>query len=257
MQWIQKYGADPVLAAFSVLRDASVRGLVRRGYEVSAREAVHPNGELRTVAYVGGGRERHAVVELESGERALVRRYRRGGVLRRINHGTYFVGNRALAELRVTEAAAQRGVRVPHVIAGVERRAGIGYTATLLVRWIPEAHDLATWLDNAAPTDRLEVLRLAGNEIGKMHAAGIGHADLNLRNLVVASRDGGEGREVYIIDFDRGRIYDADVPVTRRRRDLLRLARSVRKLSAPVEPEGWSALRQGYGSAWPLSGRLG
>jgi 3-deoxy-D-manno-octulosonic acid kinase len=58
---------------------------------------------------------------------------------------------------------------------------------------------------------------------------------------------------VYLIDFDSARLYDSPVPPSRRAADIRRLARSARKLAAPIGAGGWMAMREGYGAAWPLS----
>jgi 3-deoxy-D-manno-octulosonic acid kinase len=95
------------------------------------------------------------------------------------------------------------------------------------------------------------VLRAAGAQIARLHAAGIVHPDLNLRNILVA------GAEVYLIDFDRARVLARPVSRGARARGLLRLARSARKLRAAVDPAGWAAFREGYGAGWPLRRPLG
>ncbi|HEX7242091.1 MAG TPA: lipopolysaccharide kinase InaA family protein, partial [Longimicrobiaceae bacterium] len=116
---------------------------------------------------------------------------------------------------------------------------------------VPDARDAAAWLAGAPADGRLATLREAGRQVGRMHAAGVAHPDLNLRNLLV------RGAEVYLLDFDRARVYPGPVPGCQRERDLLRLARSARKLRAPVGPDGWEALREGYGAGWPLRQPLG
>ncbi|HEV2147125.1 MAG TPA: lipopolysaccharide kinase InaA family protein, partial [Longimicrobiaceae bacterium] len=142
------------------------------------------------------------------------------------------------------------GVRTPLPLAAAEHRAGIGYTAHFATLWIPDARDAAAWLAEAAPPDRLALLREAGAQVGRMHRAGVAHPDLNLRNLLVT---GGEGISpiVHLLDFDRARVSPGPVSPRRRAADLRRLARSVRKLGAPVGPGGWAAFREGYGAGWP------
>ncbi|HYJ80998.1 MAG TPA: lipopolysaccharide kinase InaA family protein, partial [Longimicrobiaceae bacterium] len=205
---------------------------------------------------VGGGREAHAVVELPSGEKAVVRRYRRGGLVRHLNRGLYFGGNRAFDELRATERARAGGVRVPTVIAAVERPAWIGYRALLATLLIPDGRDGAAWLADAGEEARLRMLREAGAQVAAMHAAGVAHSDLNLRNLLVAP---GEDRvdAVYVLDFDKAAVGTAPVATARRTSDLRRLERSARKLGAPISAEGWAALRKGYGPEWPEGLELG
>ncbi|MDQ3389219.1 MAG: hypothetical protein M3483_06925, partial [Gemmatimonadota bacterium] len=62
--------------------------------------------------------------------------------------------------------------------------------------------------------------------------------------------------EVWLLDFDRARVYVGPVPAPVRARNLRRLARSARKLDASVTPREWAALREGYGADWPPALRL-
>ncbi|HKP75455.1 MAG TPA: lipopolysaccharide kinase InaA family protein, partial [Longimicrobiaceae bacterium] len=107
----------------------------------------------------------------------------------------------------------------------------------------PDGRDLFAWLAaEADETRRTAVLGEGARQIALMHAAGVAHPDLNLRNLLVA------GDEVYLLDFDKAAGSADPVPTARRARDLRRLARSARKLHASID---WPAFRAGYGDAWP------
>lgn len=275
---------DRVLLDFEAIEGDGSRILVRHGYEVYAPLLAPAGGAVaRRVAEVlaKGGRQAHPVVRLPNGERVLVRHYRRGGLVGLVNQKHYFLGHRAFDELRTTLRAASGGVRAPEVIVAAEHRAGIGYTATLATRWIEGATDGAAWLAAAAPVERAAFLREAGRQIALMHAAGVAHPDLNLRNLLIVrdpdegigrtsaeTRPAGEAQSadearatqevrpvvVYLIDFDRARLSDGPTPPARRARDLRRLGRSARKLGLALEDgDGWLELRFGYGTGWPLS----
>lgn len=175
--------------------------------------------------------------------------------MRHLNRDLYFLGRRAMEELRATERARHAGVRAPEVLAATERRRGIAYTATLATRWIPDAVDLSLWIRGRSPVEVSGALFAAGSQLARMHAGGVAHPDVNLRNLLVAGSSG--SLLVYLLDFDRARVGDGPVPRGRRSRDLLRLARSARKLRAPIGAAGWAALRDGYGDEWPLDRDLG
>ena len=221
---------------------------VRRGYEDSARRLVEYR-TLPAVEMLGGGREAHPVVVLPTGEKAVVRRYHRGGLVQRINQTRYFGGNRAFDELRATERARTGGVRTARILAAVERPRTVGYTAMLATILIPGAREAAAWLGSAAGDAKLEMLREAGRQMVAMHQSGVAHPDVHLRNLLVADADGGP--KVWLLDFDKARVHDGPVPRARRATDLRRLARSAHKLKADVDAEGWAALREGYGDGWP------
>ncbi|HET7276381.1 MAG TPA: lipopolysaccharide kinase InaA family protein [Longimicrobiaceae bacterium] len=249
------YSAHPELSDFLPIEGEGGRMLVRRGYQLWAG-VLGGGGDAGGGATVSGGRVDHPVVTLPNGERAVVRQYRRGGMVRHLNSGRYFVGHRAFAELRATERARVGGARVPLVLAASEQPAGFGYSASLATLWIPDSSGLSDWLRAATREGRRVVMGAVGREIARMHAAGVAHPDLNLNNVLVA---GGFGSPplVHLLDFDKARLYRGAAPSNRRARDLERFARSARKLSAPIDAKGWAELCAGYGDDWPLSGPLG
>ena len=255
MSWIERYAADRDLRDFVVLPKERDRVLVRRGYEGRLEELAWWGGERREVGRSVGGREPHPIVELSGGEKVLIRRFRRGGAMRRFTRETYFVGHRALEELRVTVGAARRGVSVPYVVAALERpQPGLGYEAEIALRWIGDGVELVRWLRVDDPTLREAVLRETGKQIGRMHEAGVAHPDLNLRNVLIASpTQHPDQPRVFILDFDRASLSRRPVSQIRRWRDLMRFRRSASKLRAPLRQADWAAIRTGYGLNWPLS----
>ena len=220
------------------------RLLLRTGYEGEA-EALVDAWEGRAAEWIGGGRAPHPVVPLGDGGRAVVRRFRRGGMVRHLNRERYFGGDRAAHELRATEVARAGGVRAPEVIAAGRIAAFPGYRAMLATRLVPGVEDAAAVLRRARELRRA-VLHEAGGQIGKMHLAGVAHPDLNLRNLLVAP-----GCEVWVIDFDRALVVAGPVPRERRARDLARLARSAAKLGLPLDAADHAVLLEGYRAGAP------
>ncbi len=217
--------------------------LVRQGFEEVARLLVDA-WEGWAEEWIGGGRAPHPVVALPDGGRAVVRRFRRGGMVRHFNRDRYFGGDRAEEELRATEAARAGGVRAPEVIAAGRSAAFPGYRAMIATRLIPDVRDAAAAF--ADGVDRAGVLREAGRQIARMHAAGVAHPDLNLRNLLV-----GKPGEVWLIDFDRALVVEGVVPRDRREHDLARLARSAAKLGFALDATDHAALMDGYTSETP------
>ncbi|MFL5538599.1 MAG: lipopolysaccharide kinase InaA family protein [Longimicrobiaceae bacterium] len=242
--------AEASLADFVPMQDGRTRLLVRRGWEDAAEHLSDPE-QIQAEEVVAGGREAHPIATLPNGARVVIRRYRRGGMMRLVNRGLYFGGNRAFDELRAAERARAGGVRTPVVVAAIERPARLaGYRAWLATVLLSGGLNLAAWL--AADADgerRMAVLREAGRQTALMHAAGVAHADLNLRNLLVIPAEGED--EVYLLDFDKAAVSAEPVEAARRERDLRRLARSARKLEAGLGPGHWAAFREGYGDDWP------
>jgi 3-deoxy-D-manno-octulosonic acid kinase len=240
---------EATLADFVPMQDGRTRLLVRRGWEDAAEHLSDPD-QIHAEEVVAGGREAHPVATLPNGSRVVVRRYRRGGMMRLVNRGLYFGGNRAFDELRAAERARAGGVRTPVVVAAIERPARVaGYRAWLATVLLSGGLNLAAWLAAEADVERRRaVLHEAGRQTAMMHAAGVAHADLNLRNLLVMP---GEGDGVYLLDFDKATVSATPVSPARRERDLRRLARSARKLEAGLGAEHWAVFREGYGEDWP------
>ena len=237
--------------AFAPVAAGPARLLVRAGYEGVAALLVDA-WEGRAEEWIGGGRAPHPVVPLPDGGRAVVRRFRRGGMVRHLNRERYFGGDRAADELGATEKARAGGVKAPEVIAAGRIPAFPGYRAMIATRLIAGVEDAAAALAGADGNARFKTLWEAGRQIGRMHAAGVAHPDLNLRNLLV-----GEPGEVWVIDFDRALVMDGVVPRARRQRDLDRLASSAAKLGQPLSAADRVVLRDGYLSETPLLLDLG
>lgn len=198
-----------------------------------------------------GRAELHAVA-LADGGRALVRSCRHGGLLRHVTRD-WFVSRppRPFVELAVTALARDRGLPAPEVLAAlVARGVGPWYRGWLVTREIEGARNLwAALLEGVDGDGKRALLRQVGHSLRLMHASGIDHADLNLRNILVF--DGALGPEISIIDFDKARLFEGAVPAVRARRNLRRLLRSVDKLDrgrVRVRPEDWEVLVDAYES---------
>ena len=182
-----------------------------------------------------GGRGTVQRVTLGDQGNAIIRSYKRGGFVRHFVHDLYWDHPpRPFVELICTETAHERGVPTVGVLgAGVERVAFGLYRGTLITR---EAEGFLNWLDwlKAEPPaeERQLVTEKIVQAITHMHAARIYHADLNLTNILVRLESGQP--ETLIIDFDRARIFTSALPPSRRKRNLARLLRSMKKL----DPDG-------------------
>jgi 3-deoxy-D-manno-octulosonic acid kinase len=120
-------------------------------------------------------------------------------------------------------------------------RSGLVYRADLITVRIPDVVPLSTRMA-AGPLDAALWSRI-GACIGRFHAAGVYHADLTAHNLQVDGRD-----QVFLLDFDRGRVMPGPGPW--RQRNLDRLHRSFTKITADgtaaFGPAEWSGLLDGY-----------
>ncbi len=177
------------------------------------------------------GRGSMPAVELDPGahERVLVRKYRRGGLLRLFLPDVFFSSRRSFDELAVTLAAAQAGIPVAEVVAAARlRTAGILWRHYLVTRELPECCDLPAWFQSgAADEDAASLARPLADLVRRMHDSGLYHADLNLKNILV-SRD--DARRLFIIDWDKSTHARGLLGHEARQRNVLRLCRSAAKL---------------------------
>lgn len=176
----------------------------------------------------------------ESGE-GILRTYHRGGAARHVLPDGYLLGNRPRAEFEVHRAAYAAGLAVPRPL-GVcwERHAGVlgGAIATEALAG-PTLHDAVL----ARPEDAPALLASTGAVVRALHDAGIWHADLQLRNVLMTD-DG-----PYLIDFDRARRV-AQLDAVARARNLLRFRRSLDKNLGSSALFG--DMMRGYGPLdWP------
>ena len=175
------------------------------------------------VAAEFAGRGRTLAVEGSFGQ-GVLRIYQRGGLVRHLIRDRYlFLGQdrvRSFREWRVLRELWQAGFPVPEPLAAASRRTGPAYRAALLTKRIPGAVTLAERLARSplAPHDWSRL----GRTLSGFFEAGLRHADLNARNILVDPA----GR-FWVLDFDRAVL----------RRDpaegstmVLRLVRSLDKL---------------------------
>jgi len=192
-------------------------------------ELAHPEALAESGERCFTGRGRPSLITLPDGSQAVLRRYLHGGMLGPLTGSRFLRSSRSIGELVATEVARAAGVRVPEILAALHRpiRPGL-HECYILSRLIPDATDLATLLLDGAGDGVGEGanrwLFETGVETRRMHEAGVWHADLHVKNVLVT----GDG--VTLIDFDRSRVLST-VPERGRRLNLFRFDRSVVKLS--------------------------
>ena len=130
---------------------------------------------------------------------------------------------------------------VPAPVATRYVRKGLWYQADLITEALPPGRTVAQAIQGTTLTD--EVWRKIGAAIARLHLAGVHHADLNAHNILL-----GESSQVFILDFDRGRIrprgsWESNV--------LARLKRSLNKICSQAlhckyGERDWQELMKGY-----------
>jgi 3-deoxy-D-manno-octulosonic acid kinase len=181
----------------------------------------------------------------------VLRHYHRSGVAGRLaSDGYIWMGEartRSFCEWRVLAGIHRLGLPAPRPVAARYVRHGPLYTADLITVRIPDVVPLSTRLAQGLRGD--QVWWRTGECVGRFHAAFVCHADLTAHNLQISSSD-----QMFLLDFDRGRIMPGDG--LWRRRNLERLHRSLTKISrdgaVAFREQDWETLLAGYRSACPL-----
>jgi len=186
-----------------------------------------------------GGRGRIFTVpspEEMPGDELVLKQILHGGILSRVNRERFLGPERVLGELRVTQRARERGVPVPEVAFAAWTP---GFSARLFLATVrvPGSRSLEDILCVELPgPSRRQVLAAAAQAIREMHEGGLKHADLNLRNVMLAETEAGP--EGFVLDLDRSRfplrLSDGD-----RAANLTRLLRSLEKSPAAARV-GWT-----------------
>ena len=177
---------------------------------------------------------------------AVLRRYLRGGWPARISRDRYLYSglhrSRPIREFNILRQLAEKGLPCPVPLAASCDRGLISYRGALLMEEIRDVAPLVDFLGSAQSGAALWAD--VGACIHAFHQAGVHHADLNARNLLVNRSTG----EVFLVDFDRctlnpGIVVDG-------KSNLARLKRSLSKLWPWNDPDTlqacWQALLDGY-----------
>lgn len=217
------------MQGFEIVREGATTVLVRLEWKPFLLRDLLENfrdvESSRRKVYSGSGRAEHFSYAPDGArDRVFVRRVARGGLVSMF--GNLHLGiDRPLREIAASQAAARAGIPVPEIIAARATRAfGPFHRLTVVVREIPDAQNLLTLGPALRPAEKRQVIGKLANILRRMNEAGIYHADLTVRNILVD-----RAREVYIIDLDK-----AHVPGSRDGRSdvgsLGRLNRSVEKM---------------------------
>lgn len=186
-----------------------------------------------------GGRQAAWFVTLQ-GHQAVLRQYRRGGLIARFSRDRYLwageASSRSLSEFLLMRELRKLGLPVPAPLAAAVWRDGLIYRAAILVARIPGVRTLAVCDDPLA-------WQQAGLAVAAMHAQGVWHADLNVHNILIDAAN-----QAWLIDFDRGCRF-SHLSEQKRRGNLQRLQRSIRKVIPGKASFFGSALTQAYASA--------
>lgn len=213
----------------AVLRDDLAEALLAAG--VADPDSLATDDHAR-------GRVPHPIVELggEQG-RVVVRRCVHGGLLGKLTGRLFWGESRGLNELRVSTAARERGVPVPEVLGLVVHQRTAGFCRPfVLTKEIPDAIDLRELIESGvslSPGQRAKILRTSAEAVAACHSAGLFHADLHVKNILIQSPQGPAPR-AHVIDLDKATMHES-LTSQQRLSNLARLNRSIEKWPATCE----------------------
>ncbi len=175
----------------------------------------------------------------------VLRHFLRGGWAAFFSRDSYiFTGvaaSRSFREYHLLAELYTAGLPVPRPVAALCRHRGLLSSGALMTARISAAKPLADLLTDNYPDSG--VWNGIGRCIRRFHDAGVWHADLNVRNILIDSES-----QVFLIDFDRARYR----PGTRVNGagNLKRLKRSLLKHWPAKETSAlqvsWTELMAGY-----------
>ena len=175
----------------------------------------------------------------------VLRRYLRGGWAAKLSRSAYFFStverSRPFREFDVLASLYELGLPVPRPLAALCEHHGNISSGALITARIEGARTLADLL----PGDQssAEMWSDVGKCIRRFHQAGVWHADLNTRNILLDGRS-----QVFLIDFDRARLTPGKA--VNGENNLARLNRSLVKLwpvsqKTRLQP-AWDSLMAAY-----------
>ncbi|TKB56275.1 3-deoxy-D-manno-octulosonic acid kinase [Ferrimonas aestuarii] len=177
--------------------------------------------------------------------RAVLRHYYRGGLPGKVIKDWYLwpglEATRPFKELALLEQLVRLGLPVSKPLAARVERSGLGYRADLITEQLCGCQDLVGALTQGElPKSRWFEL---GALLRRFHDAGVYHADLNARNILL------DENQFFLIDFDRGELRQSEA--SWQQANLERLKRSLHKEMGRVDglhwkPEQWQHLMEGY-----------
>ncbi len=177
----------------------------------------------------------------------VLRHYYRGGLIGKLVKDSYLFtslkNTRAAQEFALLAHMQTLSLPVPKPVAYRIVRRGFLYRADILSSRIENAQDLVAILSKQALTT--DIWKKIGVTIKQFHDNNIYHHDLNAHNILI-----NEQQEVFLIDFDRGELREADSSGWQQS-NIARLLRSFTKELNKLKnfnwsEENWQMLLKGY-----------
>ena len=164
---------------------------------------------------------------------AVLRQYRRGGLVGKFNKSRYFFNGaentRSFQEFAIINYLYQAGLTVPKALGAFYQKKGLWCEMALITSLIKDTTPLASICQQVLNQEITEEIaqryaRAAAQRIYQMHELHVWHADLNGFNILCSS----EPVDAYLIDFDKAKKTPLNAKL--RQQNLDRLQRSLVKV---------------------------
>lgn len=227
-------------AYFSTLKKGKITLYIRKEYEekLSDRDMniffdLYENSNTSNTVYHGRSSCKGLFMNSLKGESFVVRDYVHGGLFGKVLRDYFWQRLRPLRELSICEIANKEHILTIEVVAIVMKNIfGPLYKYKLVSKEVTDTVDLTDLLLHSDKSyllaNKRNIISEVARAIKEMHDVGIYHADLHLKNILIRFMEN-ERIKVYIIDLDRSRKCEK-IGLSRRRKNILRLDRSLEKL---------------------------
>ena len=190
---------------------------------------------------LSGGRNKIFLFKLNTNSSVLIKQYSHGGISEKFFPKLYFLSNRFLHEFYMYINILKDNLPVPEYLGGFWSKKLGFYKCGVITDYIPETYTLEELLKNNffSIEEKYDILIKCGKIIKNMHDIGIFHNDLQIRNLLIDSKN----KSVFLIDFDNAKKITTFNNYYRSQ-NLLRLKRSFIKRG--ISTDFFNILLKGY-----------
>jgi tRNA A-37 threonylcarbamoyl transferase component Bud32 len=210
---------------FAIRYDSRIELCIAKNF-LSAPDQIFESGKIISSAWKNPAIEK-SVVKMGNGL-FFIKRYNCLGKIYKIKN--MYRRSKALKSWWAGWALLDVGISTPRpVICLEERRFRLLGASYLFCEFINDARNLLEAWPSLDDQKRVQLLCLAGFEIGKMHRTGLLHGDLNWRNVLIQEQD--HCGKIFLVDLD-GSYYAKHIKEATARRDLNHFYRDLDRQNA-------------------------
>jgi hypothetical protein len=173
----------------------------------------------------------------------VLRTLSHGGLFRHMTGQRFLSPARSLRELEISVHLIKSSVPTPEILALEILKKGPFCHITVISKLVPDSVDLLTYLEDHCE-DSAEILQHTGGLIQKIHASGVYHADLHVKNILLD-----KDKKPWVIDLDKAYRFSTQGFLLKQKtlRRFIHSCRKWQKKGRIILPKGWEeALRDGY-----------